>query len=174
MTPQELLAETEVDVTQLVSVIDDPRNPRVASYTVDKLGNVCGGQPVKYLNVPADRLKELARDSIAGGEAVWFGCDVGKFFDSDVCITIPSTPPCPLPAALCRTRNPGLMRRTSSLSLYTFEGVVYVYPQQCSARPHNSNPVPCSSLPRLSFACSRPPSTWPHGGTTWRTARSST
>ena len=47
-------------------------------YTVDMLGNVVGSRPVRYLNVPMDRLKELAIAQMKAGETVWFGSDVGQ------------------------------------------------------------------------------------------------
>ena len=36
------------------------------------LGNVVGNRPVRYLNVPMDRLKELAIAQMKAGETVWF------------------------------------------------------------------------------------------------------
>lgn len=49
-------------------------------YTVDYLGNVCGGKPVRYVNLPIEELKRYARATIEDGDAVWFGCDVGHDF----------------------------------------------------------------------------------------------
>jgi bleomycin hydrolase len=49
-------------------------------YTVDYLGNVVGGEIVRYLNLPSERLKETAASSIQDDHPVWFGCDVGKHF----------------------------------------------------------------------------------------------
>ena len=37
-----------------------------------------GSRPVRYLNVPMDRLKELAIAQMKAGETVWFGSDVGQ------------------------------------------------------------------------------------------------
>ena len=58
----------------------DPRatSPYGRTFTVEYLGNVVGGPPVKYLNVEMDLLKRLAQEQIVGGEPVWFGCDVGS------------------------------------------------------------------------------------------------
>ena len=39
------------------------------------LGNV--GRAVRYINVPMERLKELAIAQMQTGETVWFGSDVG-------------------------------------------------------------------------------------------------
>ena len=53
-------------------------------YTVSFLGNVVGGQIIKYANVEIDDMKKAAIKSIKNNEAVWFGCDVGKMFHRDL------------------------------------------------------------------------------------------
>ena len=53
-------------------------------YTVSFLGNVVGGQIIKYANVDIDEMKKAAIKSIKNNEAVWFGCDVGKMFHRDL------------------------------------------------------------------------------------------
>ena len=53
-------------------------------YTVSYLGNVVGGQDISYANVEVDVMKNAAAKSIKKGEAVWFGCDVGKMFHRDL------------------------------------------------------------------------------------------
>ena len=53
-------------------------------YTVDFLGNVVGGQIIKYANVNIEDMKRAAIKSIKNNEAVWFGCDVGKMFHRDI------------------------------------------------------------------------------------------
>ncbi len=53
-------------------------------YTVSFLGNVVGGQDISYANVDVDVMKRTAVKSIKAGEAVWFGCDVGKMFHRDL------------------------------------------------------------------------------------------
>lgn len=47
-----------------VSLINDPRNEYYRLYTVDYLGNVVGGRPVLYINVPIEDLKKYAIKSI--------------------------------------------------------------------------------------------------------------
>lgn len=63
-----------------VSVINAPTEdkPYQKTYTVDYLGNVVGGTPIKYLNVEMNTLKSLAVQQIKDKETVWFGCDVGQ------------------------------------------------------------------------------------------------
>ncbi|GAA3753621.1 C1 family peptidase [Microbacterium kribbense] len=79
-TPQSFLAEyTEIDLADYVCLVDDPRpeHPKGATLTVAHLGNVVGGDPVRYLNVDIDLMKQIAAQTIVAGEPVWFGCDVG-------------------------------------------------------------------------------------------------
>ena len=86
LTPQEFRDRyVEQDLADYVCLVDDPResSPRGATFTVDELGNVVGGVPVRYLNVEPDLLKSIAAASIRDGEPVWFGCDVGKMMAGD-------------------------------------------------------------------------------------------
>ena len=53
-------------------------------YTVDFLGNVVGGNIIKYANLEIKELKKAAIKSIKNDEAVWFGCDVGKMFNRNL------------------------------------------------------------------------------------------
>jgi len=53
-------------------------------YTVDFLGNVIEGNPIKYLNVQSKIMKEAAIKSIKDNNPVWFGCDVGKYFNREL------------------------------------------------------------------------------------------
>ncbi|WP_352404564.1 C1 family peptidase, partial [Sporanaerobacter acetigenes] len=48
------------------------------TYSIKYHGNVVDDEPIKYLNVDINTLKELAIAQIKGGEQVSFGCDVGK------------------------------------------------------------------------------------------------
>ena len=63
-----------------VSVINAPTEdkPFYRSYTVQYLGNVKEGRPVKYVNLPTEEMKQAAIAQLKDGEPVWFGCDVGK------------------------------------------------------------------------------------------------
>ena len=63
-------------------LVNDPRptNSYYKLYTVEYLGNLVEGGKTLYINLPVDKLKEFAAKSIKAGEAVWFGCDVGKLF----------------------------------------------------------------------------------------------
>ena len=66
-----------------VSIINSPTSDKPFNnvYTVDYLGNVAEGNEVLYLNLPIERLKELAVNQLKDGESVWFGSDCGKDAD---------------------------------------------------------------------------------------------
>ncbi|KKZ61848.1 bleomycin hydrolase [[Emmonsia] crescens] len=70
------------DVNELFSLVNDPRNPYERLLTVDRLGNVVGGQPVTYVNVDMDTMKAGAVSMLKAGIPVFFGSDVGKYSNS--------------------------------------------------------------------------------------------
>lgn len=87
LTPREFAARyVELPLADYVCLVDDPRpsSPRGRTLTVEYLGNVVGGPPVRYLNVDVATIKELAARTITGGEPVWFGCDVAKMMRRDL------------------------------------------------------------------------------------------
>ena len=53
-------------------------------YSVNFLGNVVEGNPIKYLNVEIDYMKKATISSLKNDEPVWFGCDVSKHFHRDL------------------------------------------------------------------------------------------
>ena len=81
LTPQSFYKKyVDLQLEDYVSVINAPTadKPYGQSYTVEMLGNVVGSREVRYLNVPMERLKELAIAQMKVGETVWFGSDVGQ------------------------------------------------------------------------------------------------
>ncbi|XP_066491956.1 bleomycin hydrolase [Tiliqua scincoides] len=70
------------DMESKICLVNDPRpqNNYGKLYTVEFLGNMVGGRKTLYNNQPIELLKKLVAASIRDGEAVWFGCDVGKHF----------------------------------------------------------------------------------------------
>ena len=73
------------DLDDYVSLINCPTDDKPFSklYTVQYLGNVVGGTPVRYVNVDMAAFKQAAVAQIAAGEPVWFGCDVGKWSERE-------------------------------------------------------------------------------------------
>nr|QBK92968.1 MAG: aminopeptidase [Pithovirus LCPAC403] len=80
-SPQQFFSENvSLILDDYVCLIHDPRSEHnyYKLYTVQYLGNVLGGHPVKYLNVPIESMKDVTLASLKGDDAVWFGNDVGK------------------------------------------------------------------------------------------------
>ena len=78
LTPQAFYAKyVDIDLDEYVCLVDDPREEHAKgeTLTVEHLGNVIDGRPVRYLNVDIDLAKQLAMETILDGEPVWFGCD---------------------------------------------------------------------------------------------------
>lgn len=84
ITPQDFYKKyIGLNLDDYVSLINAPTKdkPFGKTYTVQFLGNVVGGKPIKYLNVDIDTLKQLAVSQIKDKETVWFGCDVVQSSD---------------------------------------------------------------------------------------------
>jgi bleomycin hydrolase len=74
------------DLDSMVCLIHCPTEatPFHQLYTIEYLGNIVGGNIVRYVNVPVEVLKNAAVAQIKEEKPVWFGCDVGKMFDRDL------------------------------------------------------------------------------------------
>src|ERR1700761_6328591 len=86
LTPQEVAARyVDLPVSDYICLVNDPRpsSPIGATFTVEYLGNVIGGPPGTSLNVETQVIKDIAAETIQGGEPVWFGCDVGQMMSND-------------------------------------------------------------------------------------------
>jgi len=86
ITPREFYRKhIDVDLSDMVCLIHCPQSTKRFDevYTIKFLGNVVGGEPIKYLNVDLDTMKQAAIKQMQNGEPVWFGCDVGKYLDRD-------------------------------------------------------------------------------------------
>lgn len=82
-TPQQFFADyVDMKLDDYISLINAPTKdkPFGKTYTVKYLGNVAGGTPVIYLNLPIEDLKKAAVAQMKAGEAVWFGSDVQQWF----------------------------------------------------------------------------------------------
>ena len=61
-----------------VCLVDDPRveHPKGKKIAIEHLGNVAGGDPTEYLNVPNQFMKDCVRRILSEqGIPVWFGAD---------------------------------------------------------------------------------------------------
>ena len=81
MTPLEF-ADKYVDTPwqDYVCLVHDPRetSPMDRTYTIAYLGNMVDADPIKYLNVDIQTIKDLTQQMLLDGLPVWMGCDTGK------------------------------------------------------------------------------------------------
>lgn len=64
-----------------VMVMNDPCREYFKTYEIQYDRHVYDGDNWVYLNLPIERIKEMAIASIKDNTAMYFSCDVGKFFD---------------------------------------------------------------------------------------------
>ncbi|WRT70447.1 uncharacterized protein IL334_007445 [Kwoniella shivajii] len=67
-----------MDPKDSFSIINDPRNEYNKLYSVERLGNVWKGNPVRYVNAPISALEDAVISGIKANTPIFFGCDVGK------------------------------------------------------------------------------------------------
>ncbi len=87
LTPHEFMAKhISTELEAMACLIHCPQAAKTYNtlYTVEYLGNVVGGEIIRYLNVEMEVLKAATVAMIKDGKPVWFGCDVGKMFDRDL------------------------------------------------------------------------------------------
>ncbi|CAG8474684.1 5329_t:CDS:2 [Dentiscutata erythropus] len=79
LTPKQFYKEfVSYKATETFSLVNDPRNPYLRLYTIEFLGNIQGGVPIRYVNIPVETMKHLTIQTLRSGKPVWFGADVGK------------------------------------------------------------------------------------------------
>jgi len=86
LTPHSFFEKyVNIDVNDFVSIINAPTfdKPLNKTFTVKYLGNVVGGDSVKYLNVDIETMKQLVLAQLNDHIPVWFGCDVLKMMHSE-------------------------------------------------------------------------------------------
>ncbi|GAA5836839.1 hypothetical protein JCM5353_000466 [Sporobolomyces roseus] len=66
------------DVSDSLTLVNDPRHPYNTVLTVERLGNVVGGRITRYLNVPSEVQKQTVVDLIRSNNPIWFACDVDQ------------------------------------------------------------------------------------------------
>ena len=87
LTPQSFYEDhVGLNLDDYVCLINCPMSNKEYNkvYTVEHLGNVIEGSPIRYLNVESDVMKDASIKSIKDDHPVWFGCDVGKHFHRDL------------------------------------------------------------------------------------------
>lgn len=82
-TPKEFYAELiGIDLSEYVMFMNDPTREFGKLYEVEFDRSLVDGANWKFINLPAEELKEFAKASILANEAMYFSCDVGKQLDS--------------------------------------------------------------------------------------------
>ena len=74
------------DLESYVCMVDDPRQEHVKGKKIgiEHLGNVAGGDPTEYLNVPNQFMKDCVRQILQEqGIPVWFGADCHPMMDRE-------------------------------------------------------------------------------------------
>lgn len=69
------------DLSNWVSLLNDPRNPFERVVKIEKLGNVVGSKEVSYLNVDIETLAAYAVKRIQDNQAVFFGTHTPIYMD---------------------------------------------------------------------------------------------
>ena len=64
-----------------IMIMNDPSREYNKVYEIEYDRHVYDGENWLYINLPIERVKELAIASIKDNTAMYFSCDVGKFFD---------------------------------------------------------------------------------------------
>lgn len=78
-TPKQFYDElVGVDLTEYVMFMNDPVKEYNKLYEVKHDRNLFEGGNWKYINLSNEKIKEFAKNSILGNEAMYFSCDVGK------------------------------------------------------------------------------------------------
>ena len=86
MTPAQFAEKYIVTpMDEYVCLVHDPRetSPFGRTYTIQYLGNVVDGVPIRYLNVDIQLMKDLTLKMLQDGKPVWMGCDTGKQMHRD-------------------------------------------------------------------------------------------
>lgn len=82
-TPQSFYKETVgVDLTEYVMFMNDPSREYEKLYEIEYDRHAYDGDNWKYINLASEKIKEFAKKSIMGNEAMYFSCDVGKQLNS--------------------------------------------------------------------------------------------
>lgn len=75
-----------LNLDDYVSIINAPTKDKPFNhvFTVNYIGNVVGGNPIRYLNLNLEDFKEVVLKQLKNKEVVWFGSDCGKDGDRQI------------------------------------------------------------------------------------------
>ncbi|KAL9010646.1 MAG: hypothetical protein Q9173_004445 [Seirophora scorigena] len=74
-------ANSGMNIHELFSLVNDPRNQYGQLLSVSRLGNVINMRPVRYVNVDMTTMKKACISMLRADIPIFFGSDVGKFSD---------------------------------------------------------------------------------------------
>ncbi|MDP4266188.1 MAG: C1 family peptidase [Bacteroidota bacterium] len=78
-TPKSFYKEVVgVNLKDYIMLMNDPTREYYKIYEVEFDRDMYDGQNWKYINLPMDDIKQIAKSSILGNDAMYFSCDVGK------------------------------------------------------------------------------------------------
>lgn len=72
-------ANRGMNIHEVFSLVNDPRNEHGSLLSVSRLGNVIDMRPVRYVNTDMTTLKNACIEMLKADLPIFFGCDVGKF-----------------------------------------------------------------------------------------------
>ena len=72
------------DVHELFSLVNDPRNSYNQLLSVSRLSNVVGMRGVRYVNVDMATIKRACVSMLRANIPIFFGSDVGKYFNGNL------------------------------------------------------------------------------------------
>jgi len=74
------------NVNDMVTIVNAPlkSRPYYKLYDIKYFGNVVGGKMTNYVNVPIVEMEKMVEKSIDGGDAVFFGSDVSRYYEDKV------------------------------------------------------------------------------------------
>jgi bleomycin hydrolase len=81
-TPLDFYRASGFKAADGISLVHDPRHDPNQVMTVDRLGNVWTGRPVRYVNTKIEDMLDVTVSLLKQGKPVWFGCDVGQSSNS--------------------------------------------------------------------------------------------
>ncbi len=79
----------DINLNDFVIIYNTPHKPFYKLYSIKHDKDMADKRDMSFINLPVNYLKQMAKQSIIAGEPVWFGCDVGKEFDSKRGLLLP-------------------------------------------------------------------------------------
>ena len=85
-TTKKVIFTTAPEITESICNRAIDKATRNQLSRIEYLGNVSGGNIIRYLNLETDELRKYTIKSIKADDPVWFGCDVGKYWTSKLSV----------------------------------------------------------------------------------------